>query len=119
MGRGTSDNPKTNGVTSRFRGLRKIRYPHEFPFTGHCPVRQYTADGEYLGECDIRTRGGFCSQHGEVSRFLPADPFGYNPLKPATETYGVDLAEADERLFPAKDQLDLGPFTPARVQLSR
>jgi hypothetical protein len=53
-------------------------------FTGSCPVRQHTGDGNYVGRCYHSTYNGRCHLHGDVSRFLGESP---------------DLTDADDRLI--------------------
>lgn len=54
-------------------------------FTGTCPVRQHTGDGDYVGRCYHSTYNGVCYLHGDVSQWL---------------VDGADLASADDRLIP-------------------
>lgn len=39
-------------------------------FTGNCMIRQYTADGDYVGNCYYSTYDGVCPHHGDVSEWL-------------------------------------------------
>lgn len=75
-------------------------------FTGTCPVRQHTADGDYVGRCYHSTYGGHCHLHGDVSRFLGE---------------GADLHEADDMIIgvpiPTKDQSGVGSRSGAILKM--
>lgn len=46
------------------------RKPREPEFTGNCHVREYTGDGEYVGQCWYSTYDGDCLRHGFVGQYL-------------------------------------------------
>jgi hypothetical protein len=64
---------------------RRPERPEPPLFTGSCPVRQHTADGDYVGRCCHSTYDGLCHLHGDVSQWL---------------VEGADLTDADDRRIP-------------------
>lgn len=54
----------------------------ERTFTGSCPVREHTFDGQFVGRCYHSTYDGVCHIHGDVSKWLVED---------------ADLKDADDR----------------------
>lgn len=49
---------------------RDLEFRAQGAFTGLCRVREYTADGHYVGRCDFGTKNGYCPRHGDVTLYL-------------------------------------------------
>jgi hypothetical protein len=109
MGRGISTKPSAlRALLSRSREAKNgVADPSTLPFTGTCPVREHTGDGNYVGPCEHATHDGYCPRHGDVKRFLPENPLDYRDDN-------VDYGGADDRQLPPHSERDFGPFAHKR-----
>lgn len=47
--------------------------PHTPEFTGSCPIREHTGDGNYCGRCEFATYDMICPRHGHMDDYPDND----------------------------------------------
>jgi hypothetical protein len=86
------------GKATRSTSIGSPRFTGSSPkFTGTCPIREHTADGDYVGPCEHATYELYCPRHGFVGQFLSDDPSCYRSVS-------IDYSGADDRLLPRSDR---------------